>query len=218
VAIVKDLYAAAQPIINAQLAHPFVRGLGDGTLDPQVFTRWVRQDYLYLIEYARVFGLAAARADRLDSMRWFAGVMHLTLATEMELHRRYASRFGISAGELAATPIWPTTRAYTNFLVRTAATGQLAEVVAAVLPCAWGYLEVASALARGESPEDARYAEWIAQYSAPEFVRARDWLELELERLAADAGPDQCERLRELFITSCWYELEFWEMCWRGRA
>ena len=57
----------------------------------------MRQDYLYLAEFSRVFAWAAARADRLEAMGWYAAALHLTLNTEMGLHREYAARFGIAA-------------------------------------------------------------------------------------------------------------------------
>ena len=44
-AFADELYKAAAPIWEAQLKHPFVRGLGDGTLPPEAFRRWLRQDY-----------------------------------------------------------------------------------------------------------------------------------------------------------------------------
>ncbi len=141
-----ELRAAAKPIWDAQLDHPFVRGLGDGSLDERIFRRWIIQDYLYLKEFARVLAWAAAKTDRSESMAWYAGALRLTLTTEMELHRRYAARFGLSPADLEAAAVWPTTRAYTDFLVRTAAEGDLADLVAALLPCVWGYVHLAQAL------------------------------------------------------------------------
>jgi thiaminase/transcriptional activator TenA len=212
----ETLFEAAREIWDAQLRHPFVRGIGDGTLDPSIFERWVRQDYLYLREFARVFAFAAARADRLESMSWYAAALHLTLNTEMQLHREYAERFGIAAADLAAEPMWPTTRAYTDFLVRTAATGDLAELVAALLPCAWGYVYLAEALAAEGPPSDPRYAEWVAQYASDEFREASDWLRSEMDRLAGGAIPEARARLTETFVVSSRYELRFWDMCWEG--
>lgn len=213
-----ELYAAAEPLWDAQLEHPFVKGLGDGTLEEERFKRWVRQDYLYLKEFARVFAWAAAKADRLESMSWYAGVLDLTLNTEMELHRSYAARFGITPDELEAEEMWPTTRAYTDFLVRTAADGDMSELLAALLPCAWGYCHIGQSLAESDPPEDRRYADWIEQYASEEFAEATDWLRAELDRLAADAGPEKRKRLEEIFILSSRYEHMFWEMCWTGEA
>jgi thiaminase/transcriptional activator TenA len=210
------LFAAARPLWDAQLAHPFVRGIADGSLEEKRFERWVLQDYLYLEEFGRVFAWAAAKADRMESMSWFAAMVSLTLDTEMNLHRDYAARFGITPEELAAEEMWPTTRAYTDFLLRTAATGDLAELVAALLPCAWGYVYIGEQLARGRPPEDRRYADWIAQYSSAEFAAAAEWLKGEMNRLAEGLPEMRLTVLTELFVLSSRYEHRFWEMCWQG--
>ncbi len=217
-AFTDQLYEAARPIWDAQLRHPFVAGIGDGSLDENVFKRWVLQDYRYLKEFARVFAWAVTKAQRLESMGWYAAVLNLTLNTEMELHRSYAARFGLTPEDLEAVEMWPTTRAYTDFLVRTAADGDMAELVAGLLPCAWGYVHVARQLARGAPPRDQRYADWIAQYASDEFAEAAEWLKAEMNRLALNAAAEKRERLIELFVLSSRYEWAFWEMCWTGEA
>src|SRR3712207_6557755 len=129
------LRRVAEPIWAAQHAHPFVRGIGDGTLRLEPFAYWVRQDYLFLIEYARLFGLGAARAPDLETMARFADLLQATVRAEMELHRGYAAEFGIGVDALEREPMAPTTRGYTDFLLRVAATGDFAELAAALLPC-----------------------------------------------------------------------------------
>jgi thiaminase/transcriptional activator TenA len=114
--------------------------------------------------------------------------------------------------------VWPTTRAYTDFLVRTAADGDQAELVAALLPCAWGYVHIAKRLSALPPPTDPRYADWIAQYASPEFAAAADWLIAEMNRLAEGVTAAKRQRLLELFMTSSRYEWQFWEMCWRGES
>jgi len=99
------LRARAEPIWRAQHEHPFVRGIGDGTLDLEKFKHWVRQDYLFLIEYCRLFGLAAARAPDLETLTRFAALLAATARTEMDLHRAYAREFGISDAELEREPM-----------------------------------------------------------------------------------------------------------------
>ncbi len=212
----QDLFDAAGPIWAAQLDHPFVRGLGDGSLEEERFKRWVRQDYLYLKEFARTFAWAVAKAESLVSMSWYASVLDLTLNTEMQLHRDYAARFGIGEAELEAEAMWPTTRAYTDFLVRTAADGDMPTLLAALLPCAWGYCHIGQELARAGVPDDQRYADWIHQYASDEFDEAKEWLRGELDRLTQDAGDNKRERLQETFLVSSQYEWMFWEMCWEG--
>lgn len=211
-----ELFEATRSILDAQLAHPFVIGLGDGTLEVERFKNWVRQDYRYLKEYARIFAWAVAKAHDLETMGWYARVLDLTLNVEMGLHRQYAERFGITPAELEAEPIWPTTRAYTDFLIRTAADGDLADLTAALLPCAWGYAYVGRHLARTGNPADQRYADWIEMYASDEFGEAVQWLKEQMETLAKGATTEKRQRLVDIFVTSTRYEWMFWEMCWEG--
>src|SRR6266496_1043698 len=85
------LYRLARPVWEAQHAHPFVRGIGDGTLDVEKFKFWVRQDYLFLIDYARLLSMAVVKTPDLPTMRRFAALVQSTLDVEMELHRAYAA-------------------------------------------------------------------------------------------------------------------------------
>jgi len=217
-AFADELYKAAAPIWEAQLKHPFVRGLGDGTLPAETFQRWLRQDYAFLVDYARLLAWSAAKADVQDSMRWFAALLHRTLGTEMALHRQYAARYGLDAAKLESETRWPTTQAYTDFLVRTAAEGDLADAVAVLMPCCWGYVYIAQRLARGrrDGGEPHEYDEWVAQYSSADFVQAAEWLKQELNRLTHGIGNDKKKRLTELFLLSSRYEFLFWDMCWNG--
>ena len=215
-AFTDDLFAAAKPVWDAQLAHPFVAGIADGSLEIERFANWVRQDYRYLKEFARIFAWAVIKADRLDVMGWHASALNLVLNTEMALHRSYAERFGITAGQLEAEPMWPTTRAYTDFLLRTAADGDLADLMAALLPCAWGYVYIGAQMVQRPAPADQRYAEWIAQYASAEYAEFSEWLKAEMNRLTEGALPAKRARLIELFVLSSRYEWQFWQMCWHG--
>ncbi len=208
----------ADAIWEAQHRHPFVRGIGDGTLDLEAFKFWVRQDYLFLIEYARVLGLAAAKAPDLETMTRFAGLLDETLRVEMSLHRSYAAEFGISERELEREEIAPATRAYTDFLARTAALGDFPELVAALTPCMWGFCEIGQRLAAGPQPADERYRRWIEMYSAPEFAELAEWCRQLLDRLAGGLGLEEQRRLEEAFLTSSRYEYLFWEAAYRRQG
>jgi thiaminase (transcriptional activator TenA) len=207
------LRVAAAPLWQAQLDHPFITGIGDGSLDPDKFQHFIRQDYLFLIEYARLLAYACARAPSLDLMERFADLTQAVLKSEMDLHRSYAAAWGISADDLARERMTPTTRAYGDFLVRTASTGDYAELMAALLPCMWGYSELGRRLAERGRPPEPRYAAWIDMYASDEFAQLASWCRDSLDNIATSAASD--ERLSQVFVTSSYYELAFWDMAWR---
>src|SRR5260221_6344622 len=144
----QSIRAQAQPIWDRELEHPFVRGLGDGRLPLECFRFYLAQDYVFLVEYCRVFALAAAKARDLATIGLFANLLDETLNTEMQLHRDYCARLGIAESALEATTPAPITHAYTRHLLTVAYGGSIAEIVATVLPCQLGYAEIGAALAR----------------------------------------------------------------------
>ena len=198
------------------LEHPFVKGIGDGGLPLEAFRFYMCQDYVFLVEYSRVLALAIAKADDLESMGRFAGLLHETLNTEMDLHRGFAAKFGITPQELEDTQAAPGTRAYTQHLLTTAYGGSLADITAAILPCMWDYSDIGQKLAAQQAPSpQPLYDEWIRMYAAPEFGALASWLRGVLDQLAGDETPTRQGRLSRLFADSCRYEYLFWEMAYR---
>jgi thiaminase/transcriptional activator TenA len=214
-AFTDELAEIGDPIWDAILDHPMVEQLGEGSLDEEPFRYWVRQDYVYLVDYSRVFAYGAASAPDLERMSTFAELLESTINTEMSLHREYAAQFGISEDELEATAPSPTTRAYTDFLVRTAATGTFGDLAAALLPCMWGFNVTGERLAEQGLPDHDRYAQWIEMYSSDEFAELTAWCQGLVNDVAADATDAERDRYRRLFETSAQYEYLFWDAAWR---
>lgn len=197
-------------------AHPFVRGIGDGSLPQEAFRFYMCQDYVFLVEYGRVLALAVSKGGGLNTMGKFAGLLDATLNQEMELHRAYAARFGITDADLEAVELAPTARAYTRHLLEVAYSDGLAEIAAGLMPCQWGYAEIGSRLAReGDVSEANPYAEWIHTYASEDFQSLAAWLCGLVDRLAEDLGPSSKQGLKRIFVTSSRYEYLFWDMAYR---
>jgi thiaminase/transcriptional activator TenA len=205
----------ADEIWTAIYDHPMVGGIGDGTLDEDRFRYWLKQDYVYLVDYCRLFAFGAAQAPDLDRMGTFATLLSETLHTEMDLHREYAAEFGITAADLEETTPSPTTQAYTDFLVRTASTGTFGDLVAALLPCMWGFNDTGLRLREDGLPDEERYVEWIRTYSSDEFTELTEWCKGLMDDVAAESTAADRERYRDLFLTSARYEYAFWDAAWQ---
>ena len=201
------------PIWEAIYAHPFVQEIGQGVLARPAFTYFIRQDYLYLQEFARVLCLGGSQADSLDTLAMFAEHAATVVQVERALHSIFAAQLGLSSADLEASPMAPATRAYTRHLLTVAHTGTLGEIVAAVLPCYWIYWEVGKRL-QPCLPTDPMYATWIQAYANPGFgVHVEQQLRL-LDRLAPQASDRERQRMVEHFTQSCRYEYTFWDQAY----
>lgn len=207
------LYDKLQPIWRKNHAHPFVRGIGDGSLDQKKFRFYMIQDYLYLIEYAKLFAIGAVKATKVETMARFAGLLDSTLNEEMSLHRQYAKKFGITEEELENAKPSPTTLAYTHYMLHVGQNGTLAELMAALLPCAWSYWEIGKELSElpGAS-EHEFYGEWVKMYSSEGFGNHAQWCINLLDELTDGKPAEELAKLEDIFLNTTRFEYMFWDM------
>ncbi|WP_073011732.1 thiaminase II [Virgibacillus chiguensis] len=207
------LWKKVEPIWKSYLEHPFVKGLGEGWLDKEKFKHWMKQDYVYLIEYSRLFALGSAKAHDLSTMTTFANLLHGTLHMEMDLHRNYANKFGITADELEETEAAATTTAYTSYMLNVAQQGGIENTVAAVLACAWSYNYIGKALAAWPNAlEHEFYGNWVQMYSSEDFTAlANDCIDL-INTIAEDKPEHELAILEDIVVKTSYFEYMFWDM------
>jgi thiaminase/transcriptional activator TenA len=210
----KELWAAMEPIYAAILAHPFVRGLTDGSLSRESFRFYVVQDALYLREFARALSVAAARAPADDWIIMFNEHAANALRVERALHEGFFQQFGLTPEAVAATPLAPVNQAYTSYLLAVAYGAPFHENVAALLPCYWIYWEVGKALEKAGSPEPL-YARWIGTYAAEEFGAVVRAVLGAVDTVATRLGPAERDAMRHHAVTTARYEWMFWDMGYR---
>jgi thiaminase/transcriptional activator TenA len=208
------LQEAARPIWEAIFTHPYLKELGNGTLPLDRFLYFIRQDYLYLFEFARVLCVGGSKAEDLDTLEMFAKHAANAVAVERVMHTGFLQRLGLQTDELLNGGRTPTTQAYTRHLLAVAREGTIAEIVAAVLPCYWIYLEVGRHLAPCR-PAEPIYQNWIDAYGSETFAGlVQQQLGL-VDRLGARAPAHEARRMMEHFIQSSRYEYLFWDDAYR---
>lgn len=207
------LFKKVEPVWKSYLEHPFVKGIGTGTLEKEKFIHYMKQDYVYLVEYSRVFAIGAAKAHDLKTMTIFANLLHGTMNFEMDLHREYARKFGITNEELEATEPSATMTSYTNYMISQAQLGGVENAIAAVLACAWSYNWIGKQLATWPgATEHELYGDWVKMYSSEGFTKiATDCIDL-INDIAKDKPEHELKKLEEIFITTSYYEYMFWDM------
>ena len=209
------LHDAAAPVWEACLRHPFVTGIGDGTLDMEKFRYFMLQDYLYLFDYARVFALGVVKARDPELMRVFAANVDAILGGEMKIHRAYMKRLDITEEQVFSIKPALANLSYTNYMLSVAQTGGPMEIVAPILACSWSYAEIGQALAAiPGAAEHPFYGEWIRGYASVEYAATNQALIELMDSLAADAGEERLAYLTDVFVNCSRYELGFWDMAW----
>ncbi len=88
----QSLRKEVDSIWEASFNHPFVKKLGEGTLDLASFRYYVLQDSYYLSHFARVQTLGAAKALELETTARMAHHAQNTYEAELSLHENFAKK------------------------------------------------------------------------------------------------------------------------------
>ncbi len=208
------LWQEIEPIYAAILAHPFLTGLTDGTLDRGAFGHYVAQDVHYLRDYARALAVVGAKAPTHTDTAMFARHAAGAVEVELALHATLLPVLGLDVAAVAATSVAPATRAYTSYLLATAYGGSFAEGLTAVLPCYWIYARVGKDLLERSSP-DPRYQRWIDTYAGEEFAEVVAEVLALVDRTGPTLGPAEEALARAHFATTARYEWMFFDAAYR---
>lgn len=194
-----QLWTDSADVAAEVLAHPFVRGIGDGSLPREIFAGYVAQDAYFLESFARAYALALARSRDTATLLTLADLL-TGVREELGLHASYAASWGI---EMAGVEPLPATLAYTEFLLATAATQDLGVIYAAMTPCMRLYAWLGESL---DAETAGPYAQWVQAYADTEFGGTAS----ELERLL-DEQADDTPAVRDAYRRAMRLELEFFE-------
>lgn len=198
----------------AYTRHAFVESLGDGSLPLDRFLHYLRQDYVFLIHFARAWALASAKAETLAEMQAASATVHALVHVEMPLHVETCAHHGIDRAELEATPEAPANLAYTRFVLEAGYSGDFLDLMAALAPCVLGYGEIGARLAGSSGP----YAAWCDTYGGLEYQSlCRDvgaLIDTALSNRLGSHWPTlpRARTLSARFKTATRLEIGFWNM------
>ncbi|MGB1238245.1 MAG: thiaminase II [Pseudomonadales bacterium] len=210
----QQLIAGCQKEWDEYVHHSFTRQLADGTLAKESFAHYLKQDYLYLIHYARAFALAVFKSDTPAQMRASMPSLGALVEHELSLHIDYCKSWGLSEDDVQQIPEGVATVAYTRYLIDAGLKGDLADLYAALVPCALGYAHVGQWMAEsGDRSANNPYANWIDMYAGREYQEAALATTAFFDSLIAEipADSERAARLQAHFTTATRMEIAFWQ-------
>lgn len=212
---VSYLMDAVKDIWEQYNEHPFVKGIENQTLDREKFRYYIIQDCLYLEEYAKVFALGTAKAKSMKTARLFAKYIPV-MNGELDVHEGYLARLKITQKEIDSAQRALDNLSYTSYMLRVAYEESEAEILAAILACAWSYEIIAKKIAANNPSSvcEGFYSDWIQGYISESYSRDNQILLDTLNELTVHYTQKQIQHLAEIFTACSRYELAFWQMAW----
>jgi thiaminase (transcriptional activator TenA) len=209
------LVRASENNWRAYIRHDFVLQLANGTLPEVCFRHYLIQDYLFLLHFARAWGLAIYKSDTLGEMNRAQRLVAATLDVEIGLHVDYCRSWGLSEAAMAAEPEASATIAYTRFVLDRGLAGDRLDLETALAPCIVGYAMIAAERMADPATrlDQNSYREWLEMYAGAEYQTLAREAEAALdEQFARRGGESRFGLLAANFSLAARLEAEFWQM------
>jgi thiaminase/transcriptional activator TenA len=213
--VFERLKAPSRDAWMSYIDHAFVRQLAAGTLPEPCFRHYLTQDYLFLIHFARAYGLAAFKAETLDDLRAAAAALAALADDEMTLHVRFCAGWGLNEVAMAGTEEAEATIAYTRYVLERGLAGDLLDLYVALAPCIVGYAEIGRRLSDDPTTrfDGNPYRDWIEMYAADDYQAvARGHIHQLGILMARRGGDNRWPALVATFRQATRLERAFWDM------
>lgn len=200
---------------ESYIHHEFVRKIGDGTLPRECFEHYLKQDYVFLIHFARAFGLAAFKSKTVAELKQAKDSLSGIVDIELGLHIQYCKSWGISESELFATVESTANMAYTRYVLERGMAGDLLDLNVALAPCIVGYAHVANWLSKQSFliEENNPYLDWINMYASQDYQSVANAHAAALDNTnLASIDRKRLTELSNSFGAATRLEIDFWEM------
>ncbi|WFD22434.1 trifunctional hydroxymethylpyrimidine kinase/phosphomethylpyrimidine kinase/thiaminase [Malassezia equina] len=211
--LITRLASRAWNLWHTYTRHPFVVQMMRGQLPFDSLVWFLRQDYLYLRHYSRVWSKAGANPEctAYDMAKFSA--MANAFAKETQVHVQVCESLGICGEELELTKESRATMAYSRFMLD-ACEGGLLSLLISLASCAFGYAEVGLWAKRHQLPNIAApYQRWIDEYSGDDYQSMThdmlEYLEAHVERVMPSI--EQVDQLQTIWETATRLEVGMWD-------
>lgn len=196
------------------IQHEFIQQLGKGILDIACFQHYLKQDYLFLINFSRVWGLAVYKSHDITEIRQSLNSLKTIAEVELDLHVEYCKKWRITENELKTLTEAKANTDYTQYVLDVGLNGDILDLHIVLAPCLIGYGMIANWL-RKQHWYDAKnnpYTSWIKMYVGKAFQQAMQNEIAWIDQRLLNIDTSRFEQLTTIFKQATQLEANFWQM------
>lgn len=196
------------------MKHPFIKGLGNGTLDRAKFENYLIQDSLYLKEYGKVYAHVFLLTDNIADLQFLHTCMGVVVSDETNMHTQYLKDYDLDVYKVDDMKMKSANRNYLDYMLGFGKGGDIKEIFMSALPCTLTYEYIGKTLKNQykDNLEENYYKPWIEEYAGANFESfSKRSLEF-VDSICKDIDEEEEEKLINIFLKACEYEMKFWDM------
>lgn len=195
-----------KPIYAQIKQHPFIRELATGSLSRDIFSFYIKQDHLFLIERAQAMSILSSRSANAEHATYLGELAKYTKKGADEIFEKYQFTKPFEKDLIKS----PACRAYTEYMLASASKGSFQEGFIALLPCTLLYQKIGE-FCKASSPSNNDYKLWIENYSSSERRQGVIKFIGVSNELADQSSSEELTAIETVFLRASQFEYDFWD-------
>ena len=206
-------FAKTKELWDEAANKPFVIEMAKGTLDADLFKRYMLQDYLYLKDYIGILINIRDMAEDENTRAFLKRIIDGTIYETERVHVANMKELGITADDIAKSVKFPVINAYVEYMRECTDRYGLIGGITSLLQCSWVYAYIAEKVLKRFPDEIGKssYGSWFEAYSCQSYLDTnRLWIDL-LDELSEGADEKTADEMCRIFERCALYENELWD-------
>lgn len=192
---------------------PFVIDMAKGTLDRDLFRRYMLQDYLYLQDYIEILKEIKGICEDEKTAGFLDKIIAGTTREAETVHRSNMEELGITDEELAKSESFPVITEYVSYMRGCVEKSGLLGGLTALLQCSWVYAYIAENNVSRYKDEISKseYGSWFEAYTSQSYLDTNQmWIDL-LDKQSEGSDDALVSEMCGIFDKCARFENEFWD-------
>ena len=211
--ITDTLFNKVETLWEKAAEKEFLIKMADGSLENDRYSRYMLQDYYYLLEYKDILGRLLKLSDDGEVTDFLKMAVDVTVFEIENVHLPAMKKLGISEDEIKNTGKNQVVADYVKFYNDTIDKSGLIGGFTALLQCCWNYAYLGEKLCAkyGEQIEKSYYKFWFDTYTSKEYVETNEKWQSLVNKITAGVDDKTKEILCQIFKTCAEFENKFWD-------
>ncbi len=207
------LFSKAKEAWEIAAEKPFVLAMAKGTLDQDLFKRYMMQDYMYLLEYTKIITRIRDISEDEELTEFLNNVIVVVKEEIKSVHQLNLEKLGTADEEIKNNSIFPVITEYTGYMSK--CIDELGAIggFTSLLQCSWVYAYIAEKAFKNHPDEisGSQYGSWFEAYTSEGYLTNNQmWIDL-LDKKTEGLDEATIEKLCTIFNKCALYENELWD-------
>ena len=209
----ESLFAKTKTLWDEASSKPFVVNMAKGTLDKELFRRYMLQDYLYLLDYIAILKHIRDIAGDEEIKAFLEKIIEGTVDETERVHMANMKALGITSDDIERSVKFPVITEYVDYMRKCVDDYGLLGGITGLLQCSWVYAYIGEACAE-KYPEEiskSAYGPWFEAYSCKSYLDTNQiWIDL-LDRLGDGIDDRTADEMCRIFERCAKFENDLWD-------